>query len=1109
MTPMIDTQYSIRISELLTIMMIAALLLSSCADEPQEDIKDFDPEFAFEMVPSAESGITFNNHVEEKYETFFDSYAYVYTGGGVAVGDINNDGLQDVYFTGNEVKDRLYLNKGEMTFEDISDSAITSGQDGWHNGVTILDINGDGWQDIYICRGGWKETPEQRKNLLYINNTDGTFSDQAEQYGIADIGYSMQALFLDIDNDNDLDLYLTNRPDEYYLPLSVMQERAAQGPECCSDRLYLNEGGRYTDISRAAGIVNYGYSLGVVASDLNDDGYIDVYVSNDFSTVDHMYINQGDNTFKDELQQNINHISLYSMGTDVSDINNDGMEDILIMEMRPEDYTRSKVSMPSMDIAGFHAIVDAGMHKQYMHNMLHLNRGNGVFSEVAQYAGIAKTDWSWSGLLGDFDLDGNKDLYVTNGMRRDLFDGDARDRLSEFIDQNKEKYERPEDFFDKGFQGLVETYKPLKLKNYLFKGNEDVTFTNIGKNTSISIPSFSNGGCLADLDNDGDLDIIVNNMEDEAFLLQNTSENSNNSIKINLKGPQNNPIGLGAKVWVHTGDQSSYYQQRIIRGYLSSGDAQMVVGLGDAESIDSVVVIWPDMGRSVQRLPRMNETLTISYSSDLPITRMTEERQHWFVEEDALQPAHIDEENYVYEYEDQILLPHSFTTAGPKMAEADLNGDGILDFYIGGSKSESAALYLSRGDQWRKSDQQAFYLDRIFEDMGSLFFDYDGDGDQDLYVVSGGSDLSIGDMVFQDRLYENQNGTFVKTKHLPEIKSNGSEVVAHDFDGDGDLDLFVGGFAKSNEYPIGDASFFLRNEGGTFVHATADWYDHQHIGIVYEVAMAELDDDDDAEIVIVGEWMPITILDWDGQRFINKTESFGLSDTRGWWTGLDVADIDADGHDDLIVGNLGKNYKFKVDDTHKFEVYANDFDENGTYDIFLATSSQAGHKPVRGLECSSQQMPGLSEKYSTFSSFAKAEIDDILGPEIKEAVNLKADIFSSMILYGDGHGGFTQSVLPAECQYSLINSIIVEDMNGDGLLDMITGGNRFNVEVETTPSDASIGTLLINTGNRSWKTIPATESGIYLKGDIKDMIYTNGKLISSENSGPVRVLQLK
>ena len=1105
---MTRTLLSISNQHAASYLLICLLSISACEKEGAGDpVGQEDSSISFVLKPAQETGINFNNHVEERYETFFDKYAYIYTGGGVAIGDLNNDGYQDVYFTGNEVADRLYINKGDFRFEDVTEKAIPSGQEGWHNGVTILDINADGWNDIYVCRGGWKEEPHERRNLLYINSGDGTFQEMAEAFGLADEGYSMQASFVDIDNDNDLDLYLTNRPDEFYLPLSVMEERAKSGPDCCSDRLYRNDSGQFVDISRAAGIVNYGYSLGLATADFNNDDLTDIYVSNDFATVDHMYLNQGDGTFKDVLPEVANHISLFSMGTDIGDVDNDGLEDIIVMEMRPEDYVRSKVSMPPMNIQGFHAIVDAGMHKQYMHNMLHLNRGNGIFSEVAQIAGIAKTDWSWSGLLGDFDSDGNRDLFVTNGMRRDLFDGDARRRLSEYVAQNRTAFQDTAVLFGSGFQGILESYKPLKLKNYLFRGNEGISFSDISQQSAVNIPSISNGSALVDLDNDGDLDIVVNNMEDPAFVLENTSEDTNNWIKVKLEGPEKNKAGIGAKVWAYSGGRTHFFQQKIIRGYLSSCDAHIFFGIGRHDRVDSLIVHWPDGKKSALVNVPVKELVTVRHQEGFPAALAQKPGKQMFSEAgNHFVPRHKDVENDVFEYRNQVLLPHSFATSGPKMTAADLNADGVEDIYVGGSKSEPGALYLSREGKWYKSDQRAFYLDRIFEDMGSVFIDFDNDGDQDLYVVSGGSEMTQGELVYQDRLYENEGGTFTKSKLLPEIRTNGSRVVKHDFDRDGDLDLFVAGYVRPNAYPLGEASFFLENRDGRFV--PANWYREQFpdLGIIYGAVMAQIDEDPEEELILVGEWMPVTVLDWDGVVFVDKTEEFGLTNTVGWWTSIGTADLDNDGHQDLIAGNLGENYKFSVDNTHQFEVFADDFDRNGTYDIFLATSSEYGHKPVRGLECTSEQLPAISQKFASFSSFADADIDDVIGPGIDQALHRKVDIFSSVILYNNGDRTFAMEKLPGECQLSVINGIVVADINKDGRQDLITAGNRFHVEVETTPSDASLGALLINAGNRTWRTLKPVESGLYLNGDVKDLLYIDNKLIATENSGPIRVL---
>ena len=662
--------------------------------------------------------------------------------------------------------------------------------------------------------------------------------------------------------------------------------------------------------------------------------------------------------------------------------------------------------------------------------------------------------------------------------------------------------------FGTGFQGILESYKPLKLNNYLFKGHGDVSFSDVSKSSRISMPSFSNGSALADFDNDGDLDIVVNNMEDPAFVLENNSANGNNWIKIKLEGPEKNRSGIGAKVWAYAGGQTHFFQQKIIRGYLSSCDAHIIFGVGEHQLVDSLIVLWPDGKSSSMTDISVNELVAVEYQNSLPSVGQMATADPFFSESgNHLIPQHIDTENDVFEYSNQILLPHSFATAGPKMSSADLNGDGVDDFYVGGSKSEPGVLYLSSADgKWRQSDQRAFYLDRIFEDMSSVFLDFDGDGDQDLYVVSGGSEKMRGDLVYQDRLYENHNGIFEKSKLLPPIKNNSSQVVKYDFDRDGDLDLFVGGYVKPNEYPLGETSYFLENQNG--ILAPTKWFEQEffNIGIVYGATVAQLDQDPEKELVLVGEWMPVTVLDWNGRTFENKTEEFGLEETVGWWTSIEAADLDSDGNDDLILGNLGENYKFKVDDTHQFEVFADDFDRNGTYDVFLATASEYGHKPVRGLECSSEQMPAISQKFESFSSFANAEINEIIGAGIDQAEHRRVDIFSSVVLYNEGNKKFTTEKLPKECQLSVINGIVITDVNNDGLPDLITAGNRFNVEVETTPSDASVGALLINGGNRTWRSVKPAVSGIYLNGDVKDLLYIDGKLISSENNGPLRIL---
>jgi len=1075
------------------------------------------PEVYFELRPNAETGVHFSNASRERYENFFEFFAYVYNGGGIAVGDVNNDGLPDIYFTGNEVADRLYLNRGGFAFEDVTDKAIAAGQSGWHNGVSMIDINGDGWLDIYVCRGGWQDKDEDRANLLYVNQGakgEGfvpSFAEQAAQYGLADDGYSMQAAFFDMDNDLDLDLYLTSRPDSFYLPLTLMAERMASPPEKNRDKLYRNDGGVFTEIGRQAGIINYGYSLGVTTADVNGDGYADVFVANDYSTPDHLYINQGDGTFRDEIRQSMNHISLFSMGTDISDMNNDGLEDILAMEMRPFDYVRSKVSMPSMDVAGFNAVVQAGMHKQYMHNMFYLNRGNGYFSEISQLAGISKTDWSWAVLSADFDADGRRDLFVTNGMRRDLFDGDVQLRLAQYVAENRSRFKTAADLFGPGFKGIVESYKPIKLSNFIFRNEGDLHFSDQSKAWGIDSASFSNGAAVADLDNDGDLDLVVNNIDGPAFIYENKSRGANSWLKATLKGPPGNAQGIGAKVWVHAGGKMSYQEQKLTRGYLSSQCPDLFFGLGSATSADSVLVVWP--GGKYNKLVDIpaRQAIQIAYQEAVGNYRPPAAAPPMFREATAslLKPPYRHRENEFDEFKDQVLLPHRFSTAGPRLSFADINGDGVEDFYIGGSEGMAGALYLSRGGAWAAVSQPAFAQDKAFEDMGSAFLDYDGDGDQDLFVASGGSAYPDGHDLYQDRLYRNDNGIFARVD-LPENKYNSSVVVVDDFDGDGGPDIFVGGFVKPNRYPSASRSYVLKNDRGRFIDASQDWLgpEGQDLGILYAGLAMNIDENPRKALVLAGEWTPITVLGWDGSRFQDKTEACALSNTRGWWASLQQADIDGDGDQDLIAGNLGENYKFKISQGGEFKVFAGDFDRNGTNDIFLAKESEGKLLPIRGKECSSQQMPGIAQRFPSFQSFAQANLDEIVGPGLATSVKREADIFSSVILYNGG-GTFSVERMPTEAQFSIVFGIAAADFNGDGKTDLFLAGNRFGTEVETTPSDASVGCLLINEGGRKFRSVPPGESGFYLNGDVKSLHLgrVGGKhaLFSSENKGPLRV----
>ena len=1058
---------------------------------PAKDKKNVTVDPVFKRVSSSHSGVAFRNIIDENINTFFDVFAYVYNGGGVGIGDINNDGLSDIYFTGNEVPNKLYLNEGSLKFKDITTAAGVEGNGKWNNGVTMTDINNDGHLDIYVCKGGWHETEEQRRNLLYINQGDLTFKEQAREYGLDEPGYSIHASFFDMDNDNDLDLYVTNRPDSFDLPLTKMVRQKKLTPQASRDKLFINEGGKFREIGRNAGITsNFGYALSVVTSDLNNDGYTDIFVANDFAEGDYMYINQKNGTFKEQVKQATNHISMYSMGTDIADINNDGFEDIMVSEMLPEDYRRSKVSMPSMDVEGFNAIVNSGMHKQYMHNALHLNQGNLFFSEISQLSGVAKTEWSWSCLLSDFDNDGNRDIFVANGYKRDVFDGDAQEKLSAYVRKNMHRFQSPQEMMEKGFKEFINVYNPIKVKNYLFKNKGDLQFENVSDAWGFEATSFSNGAAVGDLDNDGDLDLVINNLDEEAFIYENTAAARNNYLKVKLKGPSGNADGIGAKVTVYTKDNIQYFENKIVRGYLSSNEPVVHFGLGKVDKIDSIQIVWTDGKENRIAQSDVNQTLVANYDKANPKSQRRSTQEGFFKEatNELLNTSFMHRENDVNEYKDQVLLPHMFSRSGPFISTGDVNSDGTEDFYIGGAAGQPGSLYLQKNGKFEKKGITDFEKDKAYEDMGSALFDADKDGDLDLYVVSGGSEFKEGSEMYSDRLYVNDGAGDFKKSGLSKTMSSGSCIVPYDIDGDGDLDLFRGGQVVAGSYPKAPANYILINDKGKFVDKTKEISNQiATVGMVNSSVWVDLNGDSSAELVVVGEWMPIKIFQINNGKLQDVSIEFDLENTEGWWNKVISDDLDGDGDTDLILGNIGENYKFKASREKPFQVYAKDFDNNGTNDVFLARYYKEDQLvPIRGRECTSQQLPVIAQKFPTYLSFAESDLPTILGKDIENAMHRKAHLFSSVILINE-NGKFVVRKLPVDAQLSAVTGILVRDFDNDGKKDILLSGNKFDVEVETTAADASPGLLMKGLGELKFKCMKPLESGFFVPYNVKDM----------------------
>jgi|TARA_B110000977_G_C11080166_1_gene492683 hypothetical protein len=1057
-------------------LIVSFAILNSCTTS-QRDSNPKELIGGLELLPSQQTGITFNNAITESETINHIYYNQIYSGSGVAIGDLNNDGLPDIYFGGNQVNDKLYLNKGGLKFQDISETSKISRSSGWTWGVTMADVNADGYLDIYVCRNGESMNPTDRKNQLFINNKDLTFTESGIKYGLADKGFSSQAVFFDMDNDGDLDMYLVNQ-----IPDSRLFKRYKNIPkeryQLYKDKLYKNEGGTFKEVSKDIGLADgFTYGLSVSASDLNNDGWTDLYVSNDYDEPDFMYYNNGDGTFENVILDKIKHISRFSMGTDTGDINNDGSIDLLTLDMASEDHYRSKTNMRSMNAQEFKEMIDKGDHHQYMFNTLQLNNGSGSFSDIANIAGIAKTDWSWAGLLADLDNDGYKDIIISNGVKKDVRNNDFLTGLYEELKTDS-----------KDFYKMSKLAPSNPLSNYIYKNKNGYEFENVTKEWGFDLPSFSHGLSYADLDNDGDLDIVTNNMGSEASIYKNNS--NGNYLKVEFEGSAKNTFGYGAKVIVYNKDKIQLAENSVTRGYFSSKEPNLFFGLGKEKTVDSLKVIWPDRKVQVYHNLKVNKTLTAKHAKAKSPKAKDLNSKTLFTNINAqdigLNFTHV--ENEFDDFSEEVLLPHKLSNNGPFSATSDVNNDGLDDVFIGGAANQAGVLYLqTKEGVFQKSNSTPWEIDRLSEDLGALFFDVDMDGDTDLYVASGGSEFKSGNHLLKDRIYINDGyGNFIKnTKALPNIFESSQAVKASDIDKDGDLDLFVGTRLIAGKYTFPASSYLLLNENGIFKEVQNTLApDLKQIGMVTDAVFSDIDQDGDEDLLVVGEWMEITVLENTNGSFIKNSKGFGLSGTtRGFWWSITVSDIDNDGDDDYILGNLGKNNKFKATKEHPFKVYTNDFDGNGTNDVVLAKFYKDDYVPMRGKECTTQQMPYVGEKFKDFHSFASSKLIDILPKEtVENAVVYEISSFKSVILIND-NGVLNSRPLPIEAQISPIKCTVVEDFNNDGFKDFFVIGNHYGVEVETVRYDAGYGAIFLGDGANNFKFLPPNSSGIFSPSD--------------------------
>jgi len=1093
--------------------LIIILMLGILACQ-NDDIAETQKRSVFNLQKPSETNLYFSNNLTVDLSSKFNllDFDYFYNGGGVGIADINNDGLEDILFTGNMVPNKLFLNKGNLQFEDISERANINQDKYWSNGVSFADVNEDGWLDIYISQGGPHDY-DKRRNLLFINQQDLSFTESASFMGLDDKGISTQSAFFDYDQDGDLDCIVMNESILYgYDPISFLKSIAADktANQFSLSNLYRNDGGKFTNVSIDAGINKPTFGLGLLVTDLNDDSLLDIYIANDYYLPDMMFINQGDGSFKDEIKKRTQQISMFGMGVDAEDINKDGKQDLFVLDMAASDHIRSKTLMASMNTANFDLLVkDLRFQYQYMFNSLQLNDGEDSYKNIAQLAGVAKTDWSWAGLIADFDMDGNKDLFVTNGYRRYGLDNDFKIRVNKAKIQNNG-------------QVPLATKKELyysmpegKLPNIMYQNKGDLQFENVSSDWGFSEPTFSNGAAYSDLDNDGDLDLVINNIDQQAMLYKNNSVEIGKSdfLKIYLNSNSSEHF---AKVTLEFTDNSKQTTDvKRIKGYRSAVSDKVHFGFSKNKIIKKLIVDWKNGKSNVMNNVQKNKFITINENEASKSENTINKKNKLFqsVSNGKFNLNYVHRENNYDDFEKEILLPIRQSTLGPFVNKADVNNDGLEDLFIGGSAGYGASLFIQENNKFSRKNIVEFEVAKAFEDTGSLFFDFDLDGDLDVFVCSGGNSHDADNPFYQNRLYLNDgNGNFnlSNQKQLTQDLSNTAKAISVDLNGDGISEIIVANRIKPQHYPIHSPSIIYTIKNRQLIDVTDKWcQDLKSFGIINDIIASDIDNDGDQDLIVVGEWTGIGVFKNNNNKLILDKK---LLHQTGWWYSITETDVNNDDKPDFILGNLGLNSKYKSSEEKPLKIFAEDFDGNGTNDIVLSHKYNEEYVPYRGKECSSQQMPFISEKFPSYEGFANASLIDVYGDKVSSSYNKEVVDFNSYVMINTG-SGFNLTPLPIQAQEFPILSCISKDVNNDNYKDLIIAGNIYQTEVETPRLDSGKGLVLISNKKNNYTPLLINESGLNIPGDVKsiqNIKLESGQeiLIAGKNQNLLQIIEM-